>query len=209
MTVWQIAIPYQRVTLDQDRNNVLWYWDISTVSNRVIRLSYSRFPGAKDKPASNWINLKLFKLQESEFRQMQQIFYRPAEFKKLFESLPFIMDSIHKSILASPDKEVEMSETFKVTDKEDSKFVNWFCDVYSTQRRKIRVSHIIYNVNDPVTSSYVQLKLFTRATESDEFTKKYLVNMKFEEFALLSQNSEFITSEVNTVMVPDTPLLNH
>ena len=201
----QVVIPFERPTLDQDREKDMWYWDISTSSNRVVRLSLSRFPGEKEKPASSWINLKLFKVQESEFRQMQQIFYRHSEFKKLFESLPFIMDSLHKSILDCPEKEIEKCETFKITDKEDAKFVNWFWDFYTSQRRKMRVSHIIYDVKDPVTSSYVQLKLFTRASDTEEFIKKYLVNMKFEEFALLLQNSEGITSEVNTVMDVDAP----
>lgn len=191
------------LTMEEDKDNVEWFWDFCKTDQRALRLSLSSFVDAKDSSTSQWFHLKLFKADaDGVHRISQQVILRPVEIYKFFETIQFSNEGINKGIMCGyPGKKLSECKTFKISDHEDSHLVHWFCDIYQTARRKMRVSHQIYNSGDPVTSSYVQLKLFCRASEEEQFTQKYLINLKLGEFKSMVFYRENLMTELERMTI--------
>lgn len=192
-------VSYKGVTLEEDVNQVVWFWDISRTEKRFVRFTIAQFP-TNDNTVATWAYFKLFKKTEDLlFRQNQMVCYRIAEVEKLLGSLEFIKIKIREKIVSAMTKlddpvdiPILKPTKFDITDKEDEETVHWFFDVSETPKRKVRISYIMYEAKDPVYSSYIQFKLFTREMEGQPFTRKFLLNMTDMEFIRLCSQSTSI-----------------
>lgn len=201
MSVQEISttgkVAYKGATLEEDGLKVSWYWDISQTEKRVLRFAVTDFP-CDDNTVATWGYFKLFKKTDGlEYRQNQQVCYRIAEVETILTSLSYVRDNV--AVLLSTvksDMPVDKMAKFELTDKEDEATVNWFFDVMESPKRKVRVSYIMYVAKDPINSSYIQLKLFTRDSLDGQFTRRFLLNMTYMEFTGLCSQVHGIRNEL-------------
>lgn len=193
------AVRYIGATLAEDSQRVVWYWDISQTEKRVLRFTVAEFPCA-DNTLATWGYFKLFKkAEDKEYRQFQQICCRMFEIEKLIGSLAYARDHVvglQSSVKTEIPIDSEGKQKFDITDKEDEATVHWFFDVCESPKRKLRISYLMYQINDPIYSSYIQLKLFTRESMEDEFTRRFLLNMSYTEFTGLCFQVQGIRNEI-------------
>ena len=195
------CVRYIGATLAEDSQRVAWYWDISHSEKRVLRFTVAEFPCA-DRTTATWGYFKLFKKGEEdkdEYRQFQQICCRMFEVEKLLGSLHYVRDNVMElqaTVKIEIPIDAEVKPKFDITDKEDEATVHWFFDVCESPRRKLRISYLMYKVKDPIYSSYIQLKLFTRESMEDEFTRRFLLNMTYPEFTGLCCQVQGIRNEI-------------
>jgi hypothetical protein len=213
------------LTPDQDEVICAWKDDFSTTSDRLTRISVTRFSNddgtTSDKKIANWVQLKLFKLTkppklgpdgkalpELGIRKSQQIGLRPIEAEKILKACEHIRLNILSAMYV---KHSPLAETFapsaSPTDLEDSKYCHWFLDLYQTLRRKIRISYTVYNVNDPLLSFYVQVKVFTRKEADKPFIRQSQVNINLREFRLLADKSEDYVNSLRECIYGENPIL--
>lgn len=192
------------ISREQDATDCTWHQDFSAAPGRVVRLSVSQYPrgdALEEQSSAVWVHLKLFKKLDPScytttdkihgLRRTQQISLRPSEAERALMSMNDIRLNLvgvlymqHQNI---PTK--QSVDGFNLTDFEDATTCHWYSDLFESVRRKLRVSYVMYNNKDPVKSTYVQFKLFVRKEETDQFTRKSMINMTLNEFRELADDS--------------------
>lgn len=197
-----------RLSLDQDATTCAWLRDISVGHCRVLRLSLSHYSRddakVEDKGVTTWVHFKLFKQleprcytlddHEHAVRKVQQVCFRPIEVERILQSMEDIRLHLLTSMYIKQENiTTDLSENFNISDSDDATRCHWYADIHESQRRKTRISYIMYNTKDPVKTTYVQFKLFTRSKEEEVFTKKSQVNYTIAEFRELSNQAGELT----------------
>ena len=200
-----------RISPAQDASSCAWVRDIAVGQYRALRLSVSHYSrdddrGGEHKSVATWIHLKLFKQLEPQcyplddkehgLRKIQQISLRPVEIDRILQSLEDLrMHLLTSMYIKHEHLIVEPSEYFNISEYDDSLRCHWFGDIHESWRRKVRIAYVIYNTKDPLKTTYVQFKLFTRKSLDEVFTRHAQVSLTLGEFRELSnQSADLMTS---------------
>lgn len=203
------------LTPGQDEKLCLWTRDFSDTTRRVARISVTRSSNDDGKTTDphvyNWVQFKLFKnippfragpdgysYQCLGKRKNQQVSLQTNEAEKLLNSCYHIYTAILSSLNGAGGGPVcghlattTLYENFNPTEEEDAKYCHWYIDIYELQCRKIRVAYVIYNVKDPLSSLYVQIKLFTRKEAGQQFIRESQVTYMLDEFRALDKATDY------------------
>ena len=195
-----LSSTYQGITIEEDNLRSVWVQDLSITETRIIRVSMCQFlPNTAN--VATWIYFKIFKRDNQQvFRQHQQVCYRVQEADRILQSIQYIGECVNALLLkVKDDRHFEKTTKFNITDDEDANNLHWYFDLFETQRRKTRVSYIMYDVKDPLISSYIQFKLFTREKQLQSFTRKQQINLTILEFNRLGSQAELIGERVRSI----------
>ena len=165
-----------------DKLSCIDYVDFGKNGDRFGRLSWSQTEKNDTKYIE--IQLKVFRKDvNGEFRKHQQINLGETDFKQLLllrnqivvATVDFAKDEKLEPIVTAPlSKDLD----------EQLKHVQKAITIVDRSKRKIIATMKKYYVEKP-ESAYVQIRLFTRKTETEKFQQIVFVNYKLDEFLFL------------------------
>jgi len=190
------------ITPTEDQNNSIWVWDFSISHSRMLRQSVSEWANPETGDRTIFYNIKIFRVDSNNpaagVKQCQQISLTSTEGIDLLRKVTYYRFEIIKQLknedINCGTINYQKGIPFQsITDTMDESECHWFKDIYESKRRKLRISYIVHDNEKPDSSTYVQLKLFTRAQEDKEYTKRNQVSMSQRELRQLSEgNPEMI-----------------
>lgn len=185
------------MTPEEDAANTIQLWDISKLSNRLLRVALYRYAANR---ADCWVYFKVFRqLGEGDCKltKHHQIHLNFGEIKKLFTECPKIFPELVGFKELAKCSVQEYKNLYKGTVQQDKEYHHITWDISETGRRKITLTCLKYDAENP-NSVYVQLKLFKRNDSTEEFLRYNQVNITFREFEeLLKQIPELYNSLYN------------
>ena len=168
------------------------YVDFGKCQDRFGRFSWS-------KNDSNYLDVKLKvfrKDDKKEFRLVQNLTMGEADFNQFMRLRNQLVNAAENfareenlTPVLIPTMSRDMDEQLKLTHK--------VVDVVDRTNRKICVTLLRYNVDNP-ESSYAQVRLFARKKEDEKFLQVVYVNYKLEEFIYLLDVMNSVYDEVIT-----------
>lgn len=174
-------------TFEEDMNAFHSAYDNQLHADRRLRVTV----GMNN---SNFVQFKLFKWNHNDsiWRVHQQVSLTLSEFDKVLLQMEPLRDEIKEFISGPlPSKPLKFVGG-RCSPSTDVTQTHWFKEVHHTQRRLVRVSVVVYDLCQPLVSSYVQIKLFTRANENAEFERDRIVSFTFREFCDMAEKQNFI-----------------
>ena len=146
---------------------------------------FGRFFWSKNDSNYLDIKLKVFKREDknAEFCLRQNLSMGEADFKQFIRQrnqLDVAADIFLREQSLSPVLQSTLSKDME----EQLKLVHKVIDVVDRPKRRICVTLLRYNVDNPDTS-YAQVRLFGRKTEEVKFQQIVYVNYKLDEFIYL------------------------
>ena len=175
------------------------YLDFGKCQDRFGRFSWS-------KNDSNYleIKLKVFKREDknAEFRLRQNLSMGEVDLKQFIRQrnqLVVAADNFLKEQNLSPVLQSTLSKDME----EQLKLVHKVFGVVDCPNRRICVTLLRYQVNNP-ESSYVQVRLFGRKTEEENFQQILYVNYKLDEFVYLLD----VMNSVYDKVIDNQPICN-
>ena len=142
------------------------------------------FPWSKNDSNYLDVKLKVFRKDDKkEFRLVQNLTMGEADFNQ-FMRLRNQLVNAAKNFAREEDLTSVLIPTMSRDMDEQLKLAHNVVDVVDRTNRKICVTLLRYNVDEP-ESSYAQARLFARKKEDEKFQQVVYVNYKLEEFIYL------------------------
>ena len=151
------------------------------------------------KNDSNYLDVKLKafrKDDKKEFRLVEKFTMGEADFNQFMRLRNQLVNAAENfareenlTTVLIPTMSRDMDEHFKLAHK--------VVDVVDRTNRKICVTLLRYNVDNP-ESSYAQVRLFSRKKEDEKFQQIVYVNNKLEEFIYLLDVMNSVYDKLNT-----------
>ena len=145
---------------------------------------FGQFFGSKND--SNYLDVKLKVFREDEkkeFRLVQNLTMGEADFNQLMQLRNQLVNAAENFAREESLTPVLIPTMSTVMD-EQRKLAHMVVDVVDRTNRKICVTLLRYNVDNP-ESSYAQVRIFARKKEDENFQQVIYVNYKLEEFIYL------------------------
>ena len=179
-------------TASVDKSTCTEYVDFGKCQDRVGQFSWS-----KNDSNNLDVKLKVFKEDENKlFRLVQSLSMGEADFNqfvRLRNQLVNAAENLAREESFTPVLIPTMSRDMD----EQLKLAHKVVDVVDRTKRKICVTLLRYNVDQP-KRSYAQVRLFARKKEDEKFQQVVYVNFKLEELIYLLDVMNSVYDEVIT-----------
>ena len=175
-----------------DKLNCTDYVDFGKCQDRFGRFSWS-------KNDSNYLDVKLKVLRKDdkkEFRRVQNLTMGEADFNQ-FMRLRNQLVNAAKNFAREENLTPVPIPTMSKDMNEQLKLAHKVVDVVDRAKRKICVTLLRYNVDEP-ESSYAQVRVFARKKEEEKFQQVVYVKYKLEEFFYLLDVMNYVYDKVIT-----------
>ena len=77
-------------------------------------------------------------------------------------------------------------------ESDDATLSHWHLDIHRTAQRLVRVSFTVYDVVQPIVSTYFQIKLFKRDSSDGIFKRDRYISMTLQELMAFNERKEEI-----------------
>ena len=164
--------------------------------------SFGRFSWFKND--SNYLDakLKVFKEDDNkEFRLVQNLTMGEADFNQFMRLRNQLVNA--ENFAREENLTPVLIPTMSKDIDEQLKLAHKVVDVVDRETRKIGVTLLRYNVDEP-ESSYAQVRLFARKKEDEKFQQVVHVNHKLEDFICLLD----VVNSVYDKVITNQPICN-
>ena len=157
---------------------------------------------------SDWIHFKIYR------QQCDQLVLHKILLLSINETRQFLAHLINVSREARDGffnhnpysiRQEEEHRSLTVTPTEHRALVDNYWEICQTPRRKISVGSIYYD-RESLTKTDLSIRLYTRAAPLDEYRRKGVLSIKWEELEQLHEKTELVMAELVREKVRSTAL---
>ena len=157
---------------------------------------------AMDKSShGDFTQFKLFKRQHSSvcFKRQQNVCLRTVEAEKIILQLGKYVD-VANSLIAQDLQPISDSRPMYNDEVHtDAKRCHWYQDVHESAQRMVRVSLTVYNVAQPLVSTYLQIKSFKKDL-GGVFRRERYISITLQELIELNLHKKHIAVSMSTYL---------
>ena len=147
-----------------------------------------------DPKTGDFTQFKIFKKLDGFFKRYQQISLRTIEAEKIvlqFGHFTAVARTLTTGDILSP-LIIRPRSGKQWLESDDATLSHWYLDVHRSAERLVRVSFTVYDVVQPIISTYFQIKLFKRDGNDNIFKRDRYISMTLQELIAFSDRRDKI-----------------